>query len=180
MLTGVDHTPKIDLDDLVKGFGGDFGDWRIAALDADPYIVVQYIDPSPSVGAGRHHPLHIRLNGDVGGMRHCFTALAQDQVDCLLRCFQISVDGQHLRPLARKQHGGGAAITDGGGWAWALSRSDDDGDLIFQTVSHDVFLISLTYFLAADVFQVRRRIPARRRFQVRPAAARRRCKKQSP
>ena len=132
MLAGIDHGTQVDGDDAVEGLGLDFGDFGIAALDADADVVVQDVDAPPPVHAGVDGGLDLVLNGDITGHRFGLTAFALDQRNRFLGRVQMSVDAQNLGSLAGEQQGHRPAVADSRRIPRRLPGAEDDGDFILE------------------------------------------------
>ena len=125
-----DAALQVDGDNAIEGFLGDRQQLGIAAGEADADIVVQHVDATPARYPVCDHRLdvggfgHIGLEGCGRAVRRC------DQIDGLLRRFQMMIDAEHLGALPRKGERGGAAITHA--FAGALAGADDDRNLVLE------------------------------------------------
>src|SRR5262249_40083329 len=106
---------------------------RLFIADADADVVVQDVDPAVSVERRPRERATIRRPRDVGLANEAGAAFGFDHRLCFARRFRIAIHEDHASAFARKENGGGAAITDG--VARRLSRAGDDGD--FALKSHD-------------------------------------------
>jgi hypothetical protein len=131
VLAGHDRAAQVDRRDPVVGLLGQVLDRLVAAADAHPDIVVQYVDAAPAP----HRLCHRRGKGGlaryVGGEGNAVRALFRGQRRGLLGRGEVAVDGENLRTLLGEAQHRGAAVADA--FAGALPGADDHRDFSRET-----------------------------------------------
>jgi hypothetical protein len=110
VLAGQKHALQIDVEDVLPDVLGEVSRARVAA--ADPYVVVQDVDPPVRVDTRLDERLTIGLARDVGFERRRLSAFVLDHRLRLIRGRKVTVDEQHVRALSSEQNSGCTAVAD--------------------------------------------------------------------
>ena len=126
MLASHDGAAQVDGGDAVERNLGDLVEWRVAAGDTHPDIVVKNVDSPPTPLCGLDHCREGRLLGNISLERDAFSARHRDR---FVGRGKIVVDGHHLGAFLSETQNRGTAIAQS--LARRLARAYDDGDLVF-------------------------------------------------